>query len=355
MDRRVHDARSLRNSRVPLLSDIEMGGRRRPLSLVNASMPGAHSFGLLSNVVLARLERGGHLVLAVVGVKPGTAASVVAASVSDSLAGSGRRVVHIVADPSSSTPSLLGAAKGPGLADVLERTEPDAIEHLPGWGSPFQVITPGRASDKLGRWLGSDAMTRLVGRVRDQADLVLLEGPDLTTSADSYAVALSADATVIVVEAGRTTVDEVDRALDQFARLGVPVLGLVLVSGLPGAHAISPPVAPIAGSISTTAAPAGPMTPMPPLPSAMTTSTTPSIAGESNTALDAPDQQSITAAPVPPTSESVAVGAPTLDVADFSHSNGTSNGSGNGKLEAAALDVLPGVSGRTAHGTDRPS
>ena len=332
MDRRVHDARSLRNSRVPVLSDIDMGGRRRPLSLINASMPGAHSFGLLSNVVLARLERGGHLVVAVVGVKPGTAASVVAASVSDSLAGSGRRVVHVVADPSSSTPSLLGAPKGPGLADVLERTEPDAVEHLPGWGGPFQVITPGRASDKLGRWLGSDAMTRLVARVRDQVDLVVLEGPDLTTSADSYAVALTADATVIVVEAGRTTVDEVDQALDQFARLGVPVLGLVLVSGLPGAHAVSPPV-PVAGPISATPPPA---------------------AGEPNIALDSPDQPSLTAGPAPAESDSLGIGATTHDVAGFSHSNGTSSGSGNGKLEPAALDVLPGVSGAT-HGTDRPS
>jgi capsular polysaccharide biosynthesis protein len=254
MDRRVHDARSLRNSRVPVLSDITMGGRRRNLSLVNATMPGAHSFGLLSNVVLARLERGSHLVVGVVGVKPGNAASVVAASLSDSLAGSGRRIVHIVADPASASPSLLGAPKGPGLADALERPEPDAIEHLPGWGTPFQVITPGRASDKLGRWLGSEPMTRLLGRVREQADLVVFEAPDLTSSADSYAIALSADATVIVVEAGRTTVDEVDQALDQFARLGVPVIGLVLVSGMPPVQVSSTQPAPAPLAVKATTA-----------------------------------------------------------------------------------------------------
>jgi capsular polysaccharide biosynthesis protein/Mrp family chromosome partitioning ATPase len=344
MDRRVHDARTLRNSRVPVLSDIAMGGRRRPLSLVNASMTGAHSFGLLSNVVLARLERGGHLVLGVVAIKPGAAASVVAASLSDSLAGGGRRVVHIVADPSSATPSLLGAPKGPGLADVLEHPEPDAVEHLPGWGSPFQVITPGRASDKLGRWLGSEAMNRLVARVHEQADLVVVEGSDLTTSADSYAIALTADATVIVVEAVRTTVDEIDQALDQFARLGVPVLGLVLVTGLPGAHAITPTAAPLATKATTVTVTS------PDRPAELGAG----LPGEPTSATTNPVEPVGTPGPMPGSNEPNPADVASV-ASGLGNGAGGTNGTTHGMIGAAAFDVLPGTTERAVHGTDRPS
>jgi hypothetical protein len=76
-------------------------------------------------------------------------------------------------------------------------------------------------------------MARLVGHLRGDSDILILEPPALDTSADSYAVSLDADATILVVERARARLDELQVAVDQLQRLDVTVLGMVVVSELP--------------------------------------------------------------------------------------------------------------------------
>jgi Mrp family chromosome partitioning ATPase len=189
-------------------------------------------------MVVSRMQHG-RLVVAVMAVSAGNGSGVVSASLSDSLARGGRRVVHIGGDASSPAPALLGARTGPGLAEALAGvSDAEAVWQRTGTTNRLIVIPPGELLDDLAPQLASDAMAELVDDLRLHHEVIVMEGPDLTGSPDSYAVSLAADVTILVVERGRTSVDDVQDVVSQLHRLGAPVLGIVLISETTGTPAV---------------------------------------------------------------------------------------------------------------------
>ncbi len=62
---------------------------------------------------------------------------------------------------------------------------------------------------------------------RDMADIVLIDAPPLLTTSDAADLARQADSVLLVVRAGRTSVDAARRSVELLERLGIPVLGAV--------------------------------------------------------------------------------------------------------------------------------
>lgn len=69
--------------------------------------------------------------------------------------------------------------------------------------------------------------SRLIETARISSD-VLLDLPPLTGSTDALALAIHADAVVVVVTEGRTTIDEAIDTIQQLRRAGANVIGTVL-------------------------------------------------------------------------------------------------------------------------------
>ena len=76
--------------------------------------------------------------------------------------------------------------------------------------------------------LGTEALGKLVASLRSMADLVVIQSPVVSESAESYMVCSVADRTLLVAGAGSSSVSVV-AARDQMERVGVSLLGVVFV------------------------------------------------------------------------------------------------------------------------------
>ena len=143
----------------------------------------------------------------------------------------GRSVVAISADLRNPRLHLhFERPREPGLSDVL-RGAPDArrlidlalsttIRGVRFVSSGAPVRNPAPLLDRIGDHLRE---------ARDMADLVLIDAPPLLTTSDGADLALQADGVLLVVRAGRTSVGAARRSAELLERLGIPVLGVVLV------------------------------------------------------------------------------------------------------------------------------
>jgi capsular exopolysaccharide synthesis family protein len=120
----------------------------------------------------------------------------------------------------------------PGLSDVL-RGAPDTRRlsdlntstgirgvRLVASGAP--VRNPGPLLDQLGDHLGE---------ARKLGEFVLVDTPPLLVASEAADIARQADAVLLVVRAGRTSIGAAARAAEMLERLNVPLLGAVLVGG----------------------------------------------------------------------------------------------------------------------------
>ena len=120
----------------------------------------------------------------------------------------------------------------PGLSDVL-RGAPDVrglddlntatgIRGVRFVASGAPVKNPGPLLDRLGEQLRE---------ARELGDFVLVDTAPLLVASEAADVARQADAVLLVVRAGRTSVGAVARSAELLERLGVPLLGAVLIGG----------------------------------------------------------------------------------------------------------------------------
>jgi hypothetical protein len=76
--------------------------------------------------------------------------------------------------------------------------------------------------------LGTEHLDNLVASLRSRADLIVIQSPPVSESAESYLVCSVADRTLLVVGAG-SSADSVVAARDQMERVGVSLLGVAFL------------------------------------------------------------------------------------------------------------------------------
>ncbi len=154
----------------------------------------------------------------------------IAANLCVELAHAGVPVVLVDADlHQPSQHHLFGLPNRAGLTTAL--TEPGGEPELflqRAAQAGLGVITSGPLPGNPPALLGAPRMRELVHRLRDQADLVVLDTPPIGALVDTAILATECDAVLLVAAAGRTTRDRMQQALRVLSRLGVPVLGVVL-------------------------------------------------------------------------------------------------------------------------------
>jgi capsular exopolysaccharide synthesis family protein len=155
----------------------------------------------------------------------------VAAGLAVAAARAGRRTLVVGADLRA--PRLhrwFGLPIEPGLSDVLTGTEPlGAVLRRPAGVDELMVLTAGSAGVEPSAVLRSQSVGRLVSLARDQFDLVLFESPPVLQVADAVEMARVCEAAVLVVDPDRAVRTRVAAAGDQLRRVGIEVLGSVLL------------------------------------------------------------------------------------------------------------------------------
>jgi non-specific protein-tyrosine kinase len=126
--------------------------------------------------------------------------------------------------------TLLGLANDAGVTTVLDG---DTAAELPLQQteiSNLRVLTSGPAVLVPSDSVASPAMARLIGRLRQEADVVLVDAPPVVLATDAVELATQVDGVLLTVSAGRTKRDDAQRAVHLLKRVGARLVGTALVN-----------------------------------------------------------------------------------------------------------------------------
>ncbi len=193
--------------------------------------PFVDAFKILRTQVMHRLRENDWNVLGVTSPGHGEGKTLTAVNLAASLAMETSQTVLLVDANlrSPSTHEVFGLDNCPGLADYLLDDQPveDLLVH-PGIGR-FVLLPGGRAISNSTEILTSPKMLALVEEFKHRypARVIIFDLPPLLHTADVLAFSPYTDALLLVVEEGKTTVEELQHALS-LVKNSRPVLGTVL-------------------------------------------------------------------------------------------------------------------------------
>ena len=193
--------------------------------------PFVDAFKILRTQVMQRLRENNWNVVGVTSPGHGEGKTLTAVNLAVSLAMEMSQTVLLV-DADLRSPSIhevFGLRDCPGLADYLLDNQPveDLLVH-PGIGR-FVLLPGGRAISNSTEILTSPKMLALVEEFKNRypSRIVIFDLPPLLHTADVLAFSPYTDALLFVVEEGKTTAEQLQRALT-LVKNSRPVLGTVL-------------------------------------------------------------------------------------------------------------------------------
>jgi len=210
---------------------------------------------LAATVALLDVPKPAVVAVAPVERMPGT--DDIAESLARYRADHGARTVLVHADGASAPPEAVeGDIESVAVRWLLAPSEP---------GRRMREVFPVGDTQDV-HPLGTEYLGKLVASLRSRADLVVIQSPAVSESAESYMVCAVAGRTLLVAGAG-SSVDSVVAARDQMERVGVSLLGVAFVELPRRRHAES-------GSNARTATVSGPDAPSRPDPTPSATRAT---------------------------------------------------------------------------------
>lgn len=217
----------------PILGSV--GGRRSGRERVHIEgdeSPDADAFRLLGAKLTATLDGETPLrTIVVAGTDPAERSGSVAANLATALAeGNSRRVLLVDANTlTRDVTRLFGLADAPGYADVLmdESFSKNGRVKLPVQLVGATSVLPhgGGTAPPL---LDVERADRLLKRFANDADIVIVDAPPVTRSPSTLTLARAADATLVVVERGKTKRDALAQTLRSLSLVGANVAGTVV-------------------------------------------------------------------------------------------------------------------------------
>jgi tyrosine-protein kinase len=183
--------------------------------------------GIRTVLLLLRPSRSASAVITVTSLQSGEGKSTLSANLAVAAAEVGLRVLIVDIE-----------AREPRQREIFELPNHDRLTAALQSGEDISTAVqptafPGVRVATLGwPWLGRSGIVKLylhaVSRLRDSADLMIVDGPALSSDPDLGLLASVTDGVVLLVGAGTTTAAQLRHALEGLDAVGVPVLGLVL-------------------------------------------------------------------------------------------------------------------------------
>ena len=148
-------------------------------------------------------------------------------------------VVLVEGDPRSPViAGLVGVKSDVGMADVLaERRALDDAVHATSH-TDLWVLASSKATGPDRRF-GTAVLERTVEKLCARFDRMVVNAPPALATADAAMLAGAVEATVLVVRAGKTTVDEVSAAVETLRAAGGNVVGTVLTNAPMSRHVMA--------------------------------------------------------------------------------------------------------------------
>jgi Mrp family chromosome partitioning ATPase len=174
-------------------------------------------------------------IILVAGASDGPAGSIVAANLAVSLARMNLDTVLVCADPASSGRQILGLdPDAPGLSELLHGGLNVAdLEQRPVTGHGLRVIPPGVEAELTSEATQVFLTEQAIRQFRHSARFVVIDAPPMSSGSQAQTLARLAHVTVLVVELGTTTHDQVLRAARLIDLVGTRSIGMVAMPRVP--------------------------------------------------------------------------------------------------------------------------
>ncbi|WP_236623360.1 CpsD/CapB family tyrosine-protein kinase [Demequina mangrovi] len=170
-------------------------------------------------------------VIVVTSALPGDGKSTAVIKLAEAIAESGQDVVLVDADLRRPViAKKLRLVEGAGLTDVLVgRAKAADVLQAYGPTDHFYVLASGAVPPNPSELLGSDAMKTVLYGFPKKA-IVLVDTPPLIPVTDAAVLTARTDGALIVARSGKTTIDLLDRALQNLDKVKGRALGVILNS-----------------------------------------------------------------------------------------------------------------------------
>ncbi len=202
------------------------------ITLTNPSAPAAEAYRMLrTNLVFSSLDNP---IRALVVTSPGPdeGKSTAAANLAVTLAQSGRRTLLVDCDlRRPSQHALWGVANERGLTTMA--LEAGALSAPPAVETPVKnlaLLPSGPLPPNPADLLVSARMDEVIAALKAQADVVVFDAPPVLGVTDAALLGVKADGVLLVVRAGSTRRDSAARAKEMLDRVGVRLVGTVLLN-----------------------------------------------------------------------------------------------------------------------------
>lgn len=202
----------------------------RLVSVHNVSSFATEAYRQLRTNLQFALDNDRSNVIMVTSPGVGEGKSTTAANLAAMFAQGGYRTVVVDADMRRpQIHSFLGMDIGPGLYQLLkgeDDIDPRKLET--NVHNLFAVRAGKRASGEASELVGSARMRELLGALRNQFDIIIIDTPPSLAVSEARQLARKSDATVLVTRAGETKEKELDYAVRELERVGAKIVGVVL-------------------------------------------------------------------------------------------------------------------------------
>jgi capsular exopolysaccharide synthesis family protein len=233
LDSRIRGEADLRQvTDTPLLGGIsfDQDATKKPLLTQAAPQsPRAESFRQLrTNLQFANVSGQAQTVLLTSSV-PGEGKSTTATNLAIALAHAGQSVCLVDADlRRPMVNEYLGLDRNAGLTTALVGAG-DVNDLLQPWGSDnLYVLTSGQIPPNPSELLGSDEMKRLVQRLEQAFDTVIIDAPPLLPVTDAAVLSQHVGGVVLVVGSQKLRRHDLEKSLSALELVGANLLGVVL-------------------------------------------------------------------------------------------------------------------------------
>jgi capsular exopolysaccharide synthesis family protein len=233
LDTRVRGESDIRRiSDAPLLGGIsfDADAQKKPLlTQAPAQSPRAESFRQIrTNLQFAHVSHRSKAVL-VTSSLPGEGKSTTATNLAIAIAQSGQSVVLVDADlRRPRVDEYLGLERNAGLTTALIGRA-DVEDLLQPWGTDeLYILTAGQIPPNPSELLGSDAMKKLILRLEEKFDAVIIDAPPLLPVTDAAVLAQQVGGVVLVIGSSKVKLPDLQKSLGNLEMVNADLLGVVI-------------------------------------------------------------------------------------------------------------------------------
>jgi tyrosine-protein kinase Etk/Wzc len=199
------------------------------ISSTDSGSSAAEAFRMLrTSMQFAGLDRPMHTIV-VTSPGPAEGKSTVATNLATVLAQSGHRTLLLDADLRRPVlHSVFHRRKKPGFTDMVLLGNPDRDAIFPTGVENLSCLPSGTIPPGPADVLNSSATAALLARLGAEYDYVVIDSPPVLVAADTAILTAKADATILVVRAGKTSTEAIEHARQVLHQAGARVAGFVV-------------------------------------------------------------------------------------------------------------------------------